>query len=285
MRETNKELTDRNVKQRLPFTLTKGAIVNFNLYSYTADVSTSESAYGNLSQVYVSRDIDKELLVAGNKCVLITFDVASSTGWIIVAVYSGTPTLGHWEDLRIEPTVRGAGARNPSFEKYFDNAAGTSIGVFLYSFDDVAAASEKEVFFTMQMPHSWRQGTPIHLHCHWVGTSNDTTATPRWGLEYAFKDIGQTFGDTTTIYATGNIMDNGLVDADITAGRHYLTEFEAINPDSTCDNVSAILIGRVFRNSSAAADTYNVAGNKCGLLYIDAHYLVEDMGSINEYYK
>ena len=47
------------------------------------------------------------------------------------------------------------------------------------------------------------------------------------------------------------------------------TEFTDITPGATEDGLSSILIGRLFRNSSNVADTYNVSGNKCGLLYID----------------
>jgi hypothetical protein len=59
------------------------------------------------------------------------------------------------EDLRIEPQARTTGVNVPTFEKWYDDAAGTSRGVYLYSFDDAIASSEKEIFFTMQMPHAW----------------------------------------------------------------------------------------------------------------------------------
>lgn len=186
-----------------------------------------------------------------------------------------------WDDLRVEPVARTTGANAPTFEKWYDDAAGTSRGVYLYSFDDAAGGSEKEIFFTMQMPHDWREGTAIYLHVHWVGNVSDTTATPRWGLEYVWKDIFQVFGDTTTIYATGQV--DGATD--ITANRHTITAFAAITPAATENNISSVLIGRIFRNSANAADTYDAATNKCGLLYIDAHYQRDGSGSVTEYIK
>ncbi len=48
------------------------------------------------------------------------------------------------------------------------------------------------------------------------------------------------------------------------------------------DGLSSILIGRLFRNSSAAGDTYT---DKVGLLYIDAHYQINSLGSTDEYTK
>jgi hypothetical protein len=187
-------------------------------------------------------------------------------------------TAKPWQDMLIEPIARTTGVNAPTFEKWYDDAGGTSRGVYLYSFDDAVTASEKEVFFNMQMSHSW-DGGDIQFHVHWVGAVNDTTATPRWGLEYIWREPGGTYSDTTIVYATGN----HLSEADITAGKHYITSFTALSPGSTADDLSSVLIGRLFRNSGDAADTYNAVGAKCGLLYIDAHYQLARIGSNNEY--
>jgi hypothetical protein len=191
-------------------------------------------------------------------------------------------TAKPWEDLRIEPSARTTGANAPTFEKWYDDAAGTSRGVYLYSFDDAPAGSEKEVFFTMQMPHEW-DGGDIKMHVHWVGAVADTTADPRWGLEYTWKDIGQVFGDTTIVYSGGTHTDGTSNDPNVTANKHYITGFTAITPGTNADGLSSILIGRLFRDSDNAADTYNATGAKCGLLYIDAHYQKSRLGSTDEY--
>lgn len=185
-----------------------------------------------------------------------------------------------WDDLRVEPVARTTGTNAPSFEKWFDDAAGTSRGVYLYSFDDAIAVNEKEVFFNMQMPHAWN-GTAIHLHVHWVGNSNDTSSQPRWGLEYVWQNIGNTFTDSTVVYSTSLVP----ADIDIVAGRHYISAFDVISPSTYANDISSMLIGRLFRNSSHASDTYDVGGNKCGLLYIDAHYQINSLGSRTEYTK
>lgn len=195
---------------------------------------------------------------------------------------NGTATV--WDDLRIEPVARTTGANAPTFEKWYDDTAGTSRGVYLYSFDDAAAGSEKEVHFTMQMPHAWAL-TSIYMHVHWVGNNADTTAAPRWGLEYIWQKIGGGFGDTTIVYSDGSNYTGSGTDADIIANKHYISKFAAISPGTSANAISSILIGRLFRNSSDAADTYDVGGNKCGLLYIDAHYEVNTLGSNTEYTK
>ena len=187
--------------------------------------------------------------------------------------YTNFDTTGHqtmtgqakpWDDLRVEPVARTTGANAPTFEKWFDDAAGTSRGVWLYSFDDVVSGSEKEVFFSMQMPHSW-DGGAVYLHVHWVGAVNDTTAAPRWYLEYAWKNVGEVFGDTAVLATDGSNYTDSGTDADITAGKHYISKFAAITPGATQDEISSILIGSLLRNSSHPSDTYNAAGAKCGL--------------------
>jgi hypothetical protein len=180
----------------------------------------------------------------------------------------GTATT--WDDLRIEPNVRGTGAKNPSFVNW-------SGGLYLYDFDNAAASSEKEIFFTVQMPHSWKEGSAVEPHVHWL---NKTTGTAghvvRWGLEYSKASIGGTFGAATTVYAT-TIAGGG----DITvASEHMLTDFDAI--DMTGNTLSTVMICRLFRNSSNAADTYT---GTAGLLYIDWHYEIDSLGSRTELTK
>jgi hypothetical protein len=167
---------------------------------------------------------------------------------------------------------------NLAFEKWYDDVAGTSRGVYLYSFDNAIAASEKEVFFTMQMPHAWNGGA-IHMHVHWVPATTENNTDVIWGLEYIWKDIGEVFGDTVIIPSSTTLFPD---DANITAGKHYISSFAGIVPGTTADGLSSILIGRLFRNSSNASDTYT---DKVGLLYIDAHYQINSIGSNDEYTK
>jgi len=192
-------------------------------------------------------------------------------------VLNGAATV--WDDLRVEPIARTTGTGAPAFEKWYDDNLNSSRGVFLYSFtDESVLTNEKEVFFTMQLPHAWN-GVGFEFHVHWVPAVSKNTSTPRWGLEYCWKNIGQVFGDTVLIYATGNTAG----DANLTANKHYITDFAIAGPDNTQDGMSSILIGRVFRSSSDAADTYT--GDKVGLLYIDAHYEINTLGSNQEYIK
>jgi hypothetical protein len=194
-----------------------------------------------------------------------------TTGFI---TFNGTTTV--WDDLRVEPNIKGTGTNDPTFTKWFDNGAG-SRGVFLYNFIDAITASEKEVFFQVQLPHSWK-GTTIYPHVHWIPLTNATGQRPVWGLEYNWADIGQTFGNTTIAYTTGLIPN----DTNLVQYKHYISPFAGITPTTNQDEISAILMCRLFRYSGNASDTYT---NTCGLLYVDFHYEINTLGSRTEFTK
>lgn len=189
-------------------------------------------------------------------------------------------TAQPWEDVRVEPVIRNTGVNNPAFEQWFDDSGigdtGTTRGVYLYTFHNDVEASEDEVHFTIQMPHSWNSGA-VHIHVHWITKTTASNSKVRWGLEYTWAEPGATFGATPAIlYAsTPESADTGT-----TAGKHQITEFTALTPTSSQDGLSSILICRLFRNSSHADDTYT---GDAGLLYIDAHYQLARLGSNDEY--
>jgi len=208
----------------------------------------------------------------------------SGGNYVAISDTSGEVTLvgdaRQWDDLQVTVVIRNTGAttRDPTFTKWFDNGAG-SRGVYVYGFGD-EGVNEKELTFTMQMAHRQVPTEAIHMHVHWIG---DTTADPavvKWGLEYTWKSPLEVFGNTTIVYATA--LENDAATG-ITQYKHNITEFTALTPGVTQDDLSSILIGRLFRNSSHADDTYT--GGVAGLLAIDAHVLIDSFGSAEEYTK
>jgi hypothetical protein len=198
--------------------------------------------------------------------------------------YTQFDTTGHqtmvgtaqpWDDIAVTPTARTTGTQAPTFEKWFDDSAGTSRGVYLYSFDNAIVAQEKEIFFTIQFPHSLN-GDDIQFHIHWVAESTASTSKVRWGLEYTWKEPSAVYGDTTIIYADTDVWGA----TGTTQNQHTITSFTGLSPTTSEDGLSTILIGRVFRNSSNASDTYT---GKVGLLSMDAHFQMARLGSDEEY--
>jgi hypothetical protein len=181
-----------------------------------------------------------------------------------------------WDDLRIEPVVKATGTNDPTFTQWFTNGAG-SRGVYLYNFTNDILASEKEVFYTVQLPHSWAQ-TAIYLHAHWISDNSQATAAVRWGLEYTWANVGQVFGNTTIIYSSTPFP----ADVNLVQYKHYKTQFAAITPTASQNGISSILICRLFRNSSHADDTFT---GIAGLLYADVHFELNTIGSRTELTK
>lgn len=174
----------------------------------------------------------------------------------------------YWDDLRIEPTARNTGVKAPTLTLW-------SGGLYLYDFDNAALASEKELFFTVQMPHGWREGTAVYPHVHWIPKAAGTAGQViRWGLEYSYSTIGGVFSAANTIYTT-NIVGGGVITA---ANSHLISDFTPIQLPGC--KISTIMACRIFRNSSNAADTYT---GTAALLYIDWHYQTARPGSTEEY--
>lgn len=181
----------------------------------------------------------------------------------------GTTTV--WDDLRVEPTVRGTGAKAPSYVAY-------KSGIYAYEFDNAALSSEKEVNFKLQLPHAWKAGSDIHLHIHWTaGTTGLATQKIRWGLEYTKASVNGVFGATTTIYATDPSNPPSTTP---TADTHYLTTFD--NIAMTGNELSTIVLCRLFRNSSHESDSYT---GSAFLISIDAHIEIDSIGSKDVFTK
>lgn len=182
-------------------------------------------------------------------------------------VYQATGDATVWEDLRVPlNATKIAGTNQPGWEAWIN-------GLFLYWFD---AATEEEVWFSVQMPHSWA-GTAIIPHVHWTPkvTADGTPAnqTVEWGLEYSWVDISGDFPASQIVYGKTSLPN----DANIVANRHYMTNLTSISPTASQDGLSSMLVCRLFRNATDGVDdTYE---NDAGLLEFDIHYEVDMLGS------
>lgn len=164
-----------------------------------------------------------------------------------------------WEDLRVSAnSFQKAGVDDPDPVDVF----GANGAIYLYAFDD---ASTEEVFFTIQMPHAWLEGTNIRPHVHWLpaGTS---TGNVRWALEYSWANVGDVFTNPTTIY----VQDAGSG----TALTHQLASWAEI--DGTDKSFSSMLVCRLYREGGDALDTFT---GDAYLIEFDIHYLVDALGS------
>lgn len=178
----------------------------------------------------------------------------------------------HWDDLRVPVTAtKLGGSKDPDFGQFLDNGLGSQ-GVFLYRFDPT---QEQEIYFAVQLPHTWIEGTAILPHVHWVPITNNS-GDVIWGLEYALFGINETSDPaaTTIITATAPSLGNDGVD------KHLVAGFGTI--DMSGKGVSTMLLCRLFRDAGNAADTYT---GDAGLLEIDFHYQLDSLGSSQQFSK
>ncbi len=74
--------------------------------------------------------------------------------------FNGEATV--WDDLRIVPgAFQFAGNADPSIEDWQPGGSGITFKVYKFKEND-------EVFFTCQMPHSYKEGSDIIAHLHWT---------------------------------------------------------------------------------------------------------------------
>lgn len=184
-------------------------------------------------------------------------------------------TTAYYEDLTVPVTSsKSDGSRMPSFD-FIRNNGENSHGVFTYWFD---YEIEEELFFTVQLPHRWKEGTDIFPHIHWIPESDLKGTNVKWGMEYTWANVGGTFGNTKIIYSTKSV---GSIDY-IRAFQHIVTELETIPGKGKM--ISSMLICRVFRDAEAEIPEDNYKG-EAGILQIDFHYQVDGVGSHHLYTK
>ncbi len=136
--------------------------------------------------------------------------------------------------------------------------------------------------FTVQLPHSWKEGTTIFPHIHWVPKNNGgfSTGNVEWNLEYSWVNYDPTTPQVFPAITTLTTVVNGP----FTASANMITSLTAndIGISGTGKKISSILICRIWRDSSRAADTYAA---DTGVLSLDFHYEMDTFGSHSEFVK
>jgi hypothetical protein len=138
-----------------------------------------------------------------------------------------------------------------------------------------AGASVDELFFTVQLPHRYVEGTDIEPHIHWAPTDINAGGV-YWQLEYTWEDPSLVFPAVGTIGSA--TISAGAMGA---AWRHNITSLGTISPP-TSGTISSMLVMRLFRDAAHASDTY---GSDAALLELDIHYEVDSPGSDGIYTK
>ncbi len=154
-----------------------------------------------------------------------------------------TRTNAGWADIVSELYIRG-GPASPTVTVFKG-------GIYLYEF---MPADTLEVFANFHIPHTWKAGTMVYPHVHFVTTSN-ATGVVRWGFEYTLArrhdSTGQvTFGATQTISVDFTIPSNS-------ADKHFVCEAPNLGgiPGTNLE-VDAMILMRIYREGSHVNDTF-----------------------------
>ena len=172
----------------------------------------------------------------------------------------GSPILNGgatvWDDIRVAINVRNNGGTNTPTLSVFQG----NIRAYKFVKDQV-----NEIFFEVQMPHTWKEGTIIYPHVHWISNGSDITNAVTWKLEYEWQNINESFGQpTTTIFS--NVLSGGLKTQNINNIGSGITD--------ASKKISSILMCRLYRDGLLDPNE-----DDCFLLSFDIHYEVNTMGS------
>jgi hypothetical protein len=166
-----------------------------------------------------------------------------------------------------------SGTNTPTFSSFIG-------GTFLYYFGkNTQPTNEQSLYFTCQLPHSYKEGTNLFPHVHYVPNNTTNTGQVVWGLEYTWTNINGVFGPTNTIIGITPIIGNeGNV--------HHVTELGSSidGIDGTGKLISSMLVCRIFRQGESASDTY-VDPNGPGLMEVDFHFQQCGIGSGTQFQK
>jgi hypothetical protein len=167
-----------------------------------------------------------------------------------------------WNDIRVPVNaLRLSGVKPPDWASY----KGSEVLAFG---DEAVEGNEEIISFAVQVPHSYKEGTDLDFHVHWLGEDN-TAGDVIWKFSYSWANIGEAFPGETTI---AKAAANGATDVQLLA--------DIVTMDGTDKTVSSMVLCSLKRNSSNVADT--LTGKSAYLLEVDFHFQMDTLGSQEE---
>ncbi len=163
-----------------------------------------------------------------------------------------------WDDMQIPGLSTERGSAAPDLVAFLGAGGLKELG-----FD--GNNTMEEVHFTVELPHSYKEGTDIHWHVHWSPTTTNA-GNVKWQLEYSWANENATHPASTTI---------SVIDASsTTAFDHLETVDTAIT--GTGKKISSVIVCRLFRDPSDDSDTYPDDATLC---QVDFHIEKDTIGS------
>ncbi len=133
------------------------------------------------------------------------------------------------------------------------------------------------IVMNIQISHSWKMGSELHPHLHWIQSQNNN---PNWLIQYRWQRNGQS---KTTAWASTPLATNAFTY--VSGDLNQISGFPVITPP-TDYRMSDILQFRILRDTAntsglfAGADPYTTSVHAYSF---DNHYIKDRVGSRVEY--
>lgn len=171
--------------------------------------------------------------------------------------FNGDATI--WDDLQVPVSlIRLPAANPPSVAAYK--------GGQVLSF---SSASDNYIYFNAQLPHTYKEGTDIVFHFHWViptAGAGGGAENVKWDVTYSWANIDASFPAESSGTVTVDVQDD-------TADDHMVDNIVTIT--GTGKTISSMLICSLQRDVSVANDYADVTY----LVGIDFHHEIDTAGS------
>lgn len=154
-----------------------------------------------------------------------------------------------------------------------------STGFRMNQFSNNTAANE-EIQCYFQLPHSYKQGTNLHLHLHVVPSANGATGASavEFNLAWQWVNIGSAYSSASNTTAN-TTFTVGSADQ----GKHTLWEFtELSGTGKTLSSDVMVKIKRLTKTADRVNDNYL---NSVWLRFVDIHFEKDTIGSRQELAK
>jgi hypothetical protein len=178
-------------------------------------------------------------------------------------IHKVTGTYG-WEDLQGKLDSRSSGNGDPTWATFLG-------GIQCWRFSPTI---EQSAYVSYHIPHSYLANSNLYMHLHW-STADNVAGNIVIGFEYTVANgYGRgTFQSPITTKLT--VANDGPY-------KHHISEVDLANSISGVNiEVDSIIMMRVFRDATSAADTYP---NGVFLIQSDLHMQVDRLSTKNKNY-
>jgi len=180
----------------------------------------------------------------------------------------------NWDDLMFP----GHSARSNASAPNLGNGIGGNANIYVYEFN--GASTLEQVYFQVQLPHSWKEGTTLYPHVHFypIDTNGGDTnnRVVRFTLEYTWANVNSAFGASSLIH-----LDSDPFVPNTSLYKHMICK-NSTGIDATGKKISSMMACHLYRDPTDVVDTFS---SKVGFLQFDIHHHKDAIGSNQEFIK